>query len=44
MQCPQLVTVVEVQDNDGADKSGVVDASETYEMLINSVKANSADC
>ncbi len=35
---PDIVALQEIQDNDGAELSTVVDASETYEQLIKDVK------
>ncbi len=35
---PDIVALQEIQDNDGAELTSVVDASETYEQLIKDVK------
>ncbi|MFC3883906.1 lamin tail domain-containing protein [Bacillus songklensis] len=36
---PDIVGLVEVQDNDGPKNSGVTDASESYQTLIEAIKA-----
>ncbi len=35
---PDIVALQEIQDNDGAEISDVVDASQTYELLIKTIK------
>ena len=35
--CPDIVALQEIQDNDGAELTEVVDASETYRQLISSI-------
>ena len=35
---PDIVALQEIQDNDGAEISAVIDASKTYEVLINAIK------
>jgi predicted extracellular nuclease len=35
--CPDIVALQEIQDNDGAELTKVVDASETYKELINAI-------
>ena len=39
MKSPDIITLVEVQDNDGQTDSGNADASESYMRLINAIKA-----
>lgn len=39
MKSPDIITLVEVQDNDGQIDSGNADASESYMRLINAIKA-----
>ncbi|MCK1987200.1 chitobiase/beta-hexosaminidase C-terminal domain-containing protein [Lysinibacillus fusiformis] len=39
MKSPDIITLVEVQDNDGQNDSGNADASESYMRLINAIKA-----
>lgn len=39
LKSPDLISVQEIQDNDGAKKSSVVDASITWTMLINAIVA-----
>lgn len=39
MKSPDIITLVEVQDNDGQTDSGDADASESYLRLINAIKA-----
>ncbi|WP_341323186.1 chitobiase/beta-hexosaminidase C-terminal domain-containing protein [Solibacillus sp. FSL H8-0523] len=39
MKSPDIITLVEVQDNDGETDSGNADASESYMRLINAIKA-----
>ncbi|WP_060664545.1 5'-nucleotidase C-terminal domain-containing protein [Bacillus sp. CHD6a] len=39
MKSPDIITLVEVQDNDGQTDSGNADASESYERLIDAIKA-----
>ena len=39
MKSPDIITLVEVQDNDGETDSGNADASESYERLIEAIKA-----
>jgi 2',3'-cyclic-nucleotide 2'-phosphodiesterase / 3'-nucleotidase / 5'-nucleotidase len=39
MKNPDIITLVEVQDNDGETDSGNADASESYTRLINAIKA-----
>ncbi|KAB7667695.1 5'-nucleotidase C-terminal domain-containing protein [Bacillus sp. B1-b2] len=39
MKSPDVITLVEVQDNDGETNSGNSDASESYERLINAIVA-----
>ena len=39
MKSPDIITLVEVQDNDGETDSGNTDASESYKRLINAIKA-----
>lgn len=39
LNSPDIITVVEVQDNDGPIKSGNTDASASYERLIASIEA-----
>jgi predicted extracellular nuclease len=36
--CPDIVALQEIQDNDGAELSEVTDASETYELLCHTVE------
>lgn len=36
--CPDIVALQEIQDNDGAELSEVTDASETYELLSHTVE------
>ena len=36
--CPDIVALQEIQDNDGAEITQVVDASQTYQLLIKTVK------
>lgn len=36
--CPDIVALQEIQDNDGAEISEVVDASETYQLLIKTIE------
>ncbi|OBW58856.1 endonuclease [Solibacillus silvestris] len=38
MKSPDIITLVEVQDNDGQTDSGNADASESYLRLINAIK------
>lgn len=38
MQSPDIIALQEIQDNDGPAKTSVVDASETYEMLIRHIQ------
>src|SRR5690606_27403498 len=38
MKSPDIITLVEVQDNDGQTDSGNADASESYVRLINEIK------
>ena len=38
MKSPDIITLVEVQDNDGQDQTGNVDASESYNRLIEAIK------
>ncbi|UQZ34547.1 hypothetical protein C2I18_14080 [Paenibacillus sp. PK3_47] len=38
LQTPDIVGLLEIQDNDGADNTGVVDASESYNALIEAIK------
>lgn len=38
LQTPDVVTLTEVQDNDGSKDTGVTDASESYEVLIAAIK------
>ena len=40
MKSPDIVTLVEVQDNDGETDSGNADASESYLRLIDAIKTN----
>lgn len=35
---PDIVALQEIQDNDGAEMSGLVDASDTYALLIKTIK------
>jgi uncharacterized protein len=37
---PDIIGLVEVQDNDGPNDSGITDASESYKTLINAIIAN----
>ncbi|GAB4024697.1 hypothetical protein GCM10028773_47960 [Spirosoma koreense] len=37
LKSPDIITLEEIQDNNGTGTSGVVDASTTYQMLINAV-------
>ena len=39
MKSPDIITLVEVQDNDGQTNSGNTDASESYTRLIEAIKA-----
>ncbi|NWQ44055.1 chitobiase/beta-hexosaminidase C-terminal domain-containing protein [Bacillus sp. EB106-08-02-XG196] len=39
MKTPDIITLVEVQDNDGETDSGNADATESYERLIAAIKA-----
>ncbi|PAE32955.1 5'-nucleotidase C-terminal domain-containing protein [Bacillus sp. 7884-1] len=39
MKSPDIITLVEVQDNDGESDSGNADATESYERLIAAIKA-----
>ena len=39
MQSPDLMSVEEVQDNNGATNNGVVDATDSYNALINAIVA-----
>lgn len=39
MKSPDIITLVEVQDNDGETNSGNADASESYLRLINAIEA-----
>ena len=39
MKSPDIITLVEVQDNDGETNSGNTDASESYKRLIEAIKA-----
>nr|WP_185907821.1 endonuclease [Psychrobacillus soli] len=39
MKSPDIITLVEVQDNDGQTDSGNADASESYLRLINAIEA-----
>lgn len=39
MKSPDIITLVEVQDNDGQTDSGNADASESYMRLIHAIKA-----
>jgi uncharacterized protein len=39
LQSPDLIAIEEVQDNDGATNSSVVDASVTWTMLIDAIEA-----
>ena len=39
MKSPDIITLVEVQDNDGETNSGKTDASESYKRLIEAIKA-----
>ncbi|WP_428907991.1 5'-nucleotidase C-terminal domain-containing protein [Niallia sp. Krafla_26] len=39
MKSPDIITLVEVQDNDGETDSGNTDASESYTRLIEAIKA-----
>ncbi|WP_176474070.1 5'-nucleotidase C-terminal domain-containing protein [Niallia circulans] len=39
MKSPDIITLVEVQDNDGETDSGNSDASESYQRLINAIVA-----
>jgi 2',3'-cyclic-nucleotide 2'-phosphodiesterase / 3'-nucleotidase / 5'-nucleotidase len=39
MKSPDIITLVEVQDNDGETDSGNADATESYERLIAAIKA-----
>ena len=38
LQSPDVIALQEIQDNDGPTKSQVVDADETYEMLIQHIR------
>lgn len=38
LKSPDIVGLLEIQDNDGADKSDITDASETYEALVKAIK------
>ncbi|MBI4815436.1 MAG: RNB domain-containing ribonuclease [Deltaproteobacteria bacterium] len=38
LKSPDIIGLQEIQDNDGPTASGVVDASKTYEMLIEEIK------
>lgn len=38
LNTPDIVGLLEIQDNDGADNTGVVDASESYTALIEAIK------
>ncbi|MFS0636374.1 5'-nucleotidase C-terminal domain-containing protein [Mesobacillus foraminis] len=40
LKTPDIIGLVEVQDNDGSKDSGTVDASANYEGLIKAIKAN----
>ncbi|MDQ0231786.1 5'-nucleotidase C-terminal domain-containing protein [Metabacillus malikii] len=40
MKSPDIITLVEVQDNDGETDSGNTDASQSYKRLIEAIKAN----
>ena len=39
LRSPDVIAVQEIQDNDGPKKSEIVDADETYEMLIEKIRA-----
>jgi predicted extracellular nuclease len=39
LQSPDILSVEEIQDNNGATNNGVVDASTTYQTLINAIAA-----
>ncbi|BAY93855.1 MULTISPECIES: choice-of-anchor I family protein [unclassified Tolypothrix] len=39
LKSPDIITLEEIQDNNGATNNGVVDASTTYQTLINAIKA-----
>ncbi len=39
LQAPDIIGLVEVQDNDGKNDSGVSDASESYQALVNAIEA-----
>lgn len=38
LKTPDVVTLVEVQDNDGSKDSGTTDASQSYQVLIDEIK------
>ncbi len=42
LKAPDIIAVEEIQDNNGATNNGVVDASQTYALLINSISSISA--
>jgi len=42
LKAPDIIAVEEIQDNNGAINNGVVDASQTYALLINSISSISA--
>jgi hypothetical protein len=39
LRAPDILSVVEIQDNNGATNNGVVDASQTYALLIAAIQA-----
>lgn len=38
MKSPDIITLIEVQDNDGETNSGITDATESYNRLIEAIK------
>lgn len=43
MRTPDIIALIEVQDNDGETKSDVVDGSESYQFLIDRIKLASGN-